>query len=150
MGEVEIKGLDVNLGISLPLSADFRVRMQGNYSYQYAVDVTDPSSKNYRDQIPYTPRHSGNLSVSVLNGWVNLGYIMSVVGNRYALPQNISWNRMTGYVEHSVSAEKVLGAKDFRLHLQLECQNLTDKQYDVIQYYPMPGRSFRITLKFEY
>lgn len=150
MGEVEIKGLDVNLGISLPLSADFRVRMQGNYSYQYAVDVTDPSSKNYRDQIPYTPRHSGNLSVSVLNGWVNLGYIMSVVGNRYALPQNISWNRMTGYVEHSVSAEKVLGAKDFKLHLQLECQNLTDKQYDVIQYYPMPGRSFRITFKFEY
>ncbi|MBR1949923.1 MAG: TonB-dependent receptor [Bacteroidales bacterium] len=150
MGEVEIKGLDVNLGISLPLSADFRVRMQGNYSYQYAVDVTDPSSKNYRDQIPYTPRHSGNVSLSILNRWVNVGYIMSVVGDRYALPQNIAWNRMIGYVEHSVSLEKGFEAGKCRWNLQVECQNLTDKQYDVIQYYPMPGRSLRVTLKFEY
>ena len=147
MGEVEIKGLDVNLGISLPLSADFRVRMQGNYSYQYAVDVTDPSSKNYRDQIPYTPRHSGNVSLSILNRWVNVGYIMSVVGDRYALPQNIRWNLMPGYMEHTLSLEKEFANG---LSLQVECRNITDEQYDVIQYYPMPGRSFRATIKFEY
>lgn len=151
MGEVEIKGVDVNLALSKPFSADFRVRVQGNYSYQYAVDMTDSNAKNFKDQIPYTPRHSCNLSLSVLNRWVNLGYVMSVVGERYSLPQNISWNRMEGYVEHSISLEREFASKKrFRWNLQLECQNLTDKQYDVIQYYPMPGRSLRATLKFKY
>ena len=35
--------------------------------------------------------------------------------------------------------------KRSHLRLQAEVINLTDKQYDVIKYYPMPGRSWRIT-----
>ena len=147
VGEVEIKGADVNLGAAFSFGAGTRVKVQGNYSYQKAIDVTDPNGKNYRHQIPYTPRHSGNVTVSVLNRWANVGYVMSVVGNRFALPQNIRSNLMPGYVEHSVSLGKEFAQ---RWNLQVECLNITDEQYDVIQYYPMPGRSFRVTLKFEY
>ena len=36
------------------------------YSWQYAIDVTDSSAKNYRHQLPYTPEHSGNFSFTKL------------------------------------------------------------------------------------
>ena len=39
--------------------------LASTYSFQYAVDVTDPEAKNYKDQIPYTPRHSGTVSVNL-------------------------------------------------------------------------------------
>ena len=61
--------------------------------------MTDPEAKNYKDQIPYTPRHSGTVSVTVENPWVNVSYILTAVGDRYALPQNIDRNRIDSYIE---------------------------------------------------
>ncbi len=154
VGEVEIEGADINLGASFSFGAGTRVKVQGNYSYQKAIDITDPKGKNYKHQIPYTPLHSGNVTVSILNRWANLGYVMSVTGDRYALSQNIRSNLMPGYMEHSVSVGKEFemqgsGDRNYSWGIQVECQNITDEQYDVIQYYPMPGRSLRVTLKFE-
>ena len=150
VGEVEIAGADVNIGSSMWLGSDMRLGIHGNYSYQKAVDVTDSKAKNYKHQIPYTPRHAGNLTVSLMHNWFDMGYIMSMVGNRYSLPQNIAMNKMNGYVEHSVSLGKVFEGKVCKWSLQVECLNISDKQYEVIQYYPMPGRSFRLTLKLDY
>ena len=147
LGKVDILGTDVNLGAVLSFGAGMRMKVNGSWSYQYAVDVTSPTDKNYRHQIPYTPRNSGTLSVSLLNRWVDAGYMMNGVGERYALPQNTESNRIAGYVEHSVSLSRSFEVGRCIAALQLECQNFTDVQYEVIQYYPMPGRSYRITVK---
>lgn len=150
LGKVEILGADVNVGASISFGAETRLKINGSWSYQHAVDVTSPTDKNYKDQIPYTPRNSGTLSVSFLNRWVNVGYLMNGVGERYALPQNTESNMIEGYVEHSASLSRNFTAGRCTIALQLECQNFTDVQYDVIQYYPMPGRLYRFTLKLNY
>lgn len=150
LGMVDILGTDVNVGASVLFGAEMRVKINGSWSYQYAVDVTSAKDKNYKHQIPYTPRNSGNLTVSFLNEWVNIGYMMNGVGERYALPQNTESNRIEGYVEHSASLFRNFTAGKCTVALQLECQNFTDVQYDVIQYYPMPGRLYRFTLKLNY
>jgi outer membrane cobalamin receptor len=147
LGEVDILGTDVNIGTALSFGAGMRMKMNGSWSCQYAVDVTSPTDKNYRHQIPYTPRNSGSLSVSFLNKWVDVGYLMNGVGERYSLPQNTESNRIGGYVEHSASLGRSFEMDGCTIALQLECQNFTDVQYEVIQYYPMAGRSYRITLK---
>ena len=64
MGEVDIKGVDVNLSTQFRLPLRMSLFLASTYSFQYAVDVTDPEAKNYKDQIPYTPRHSGTVSVT--------------------------------------------------------------------------------------
>lgn len=81
-----------------------------------------------------------------MNGW----YSAVGVGKRYYLSQNIPENEIEGYLEHtmSLSHEFVLGG--CRLLLQAEIINLTDEQYDVIKYYPMPGRSWRLTGTFKF
>lgn len=145
MGEVHIKGADVNLSAQFPLPLHMDLLLASTYSYQYAVDVTDPEAKNYKDQIPYTPRHSGTVSVSLENPWVNISYILTAVGDRYALPQNIDRNRIDSYIEQTVSVNKEFRFRRFGLRLQGEILNLANVNYDVIHYYPMPGRSWRLS-----
>lgn len=150
LGKVDIWGSDINMGCMLTFTPKVRLHLQGNYSHMYAVDITDPSGKNYKDQIPYTPRNSGTVTASLLSEPVNVGYVMSVVGERYSLPQNTLQNRMDGYTEHSLSLGRKFALKCGELSLQVECRNFTDVQYEVIQYYPMPGRQYRFTVKFDY
>lgn len=144
--EVTIKGADLNLSASFPLPKKMELLIAGSYSYQYAVDVTDPEAKNYKHQIPYTPRHAGNASLSWENPWVNLTYLLTAVGDRYALPQNIDRNRIEGYVEQSITLNRTFPLKRCSVRLQGELLNLGNVSYDVIQFYPMPGRSWRLSL----
>ena len=150
MGEVDITGADVNIGTSAWLGTGYRIQLQGSWSWQKAIDVSNPESKNYRHQIPYTPEHSGNLQLSLLAPWGTLGYLVQCAGERFSLPQNIKANLLEAYVEHSASFGKTFKAGKGKVQVQLECRNITDVQYEVIQYYPMPGRSYRFTLKFDY
>ena len=120
------------------------------YSYQDAIDVTDPEDKNYKDQIPYTPRHSGSVSVSLENPWVTVTYTLVAAGDRYALPQNIETHRIDSYLEHSLSVNKSFAFKKCALWVQGDILNMADKTYDIIQYYPMPGRSWRLSLSITY
>lgn len=150
MGEVDILGADINMGTNFTLSKHFSFNLSGNYSYQYAVDVTDPTAKNYKHQIPYTPRHSGNAALTCINRWVDVGYTLSVVGDRYSLPQNIESNLIDGYVEQNISLSHKFNIKESTLRLQAEVLNLADVTYDVIRYYPMPGRQYRLSVKYNF
>ena len=147
VGRVQMVGTDLSAEARADIAAGQSMVASGTYSYQYAVDITDPESKTYRHQIPYTPRHSGSAAFSWQNPWVNAALTLAASGKRYALPQNIDTNRIDGYCELNLSLSHDFDLKRVKLHLQGEILNLTDCQYAVIQYYPMPGRSFRINLK---
>ena len=146
MGEVEIKGVDVNVSAEIPLHEKINMMLSGNYTFQHAIDVTNPEAKNYKDQIPYTPRHTGNGSATVETKWVNISYILMTVGKRYALPQNTATNKVDAYMEQNISLNRTIELKNISLRIQGEILNIANKQYDVIQYYPMPGRSWRLSI----
>jgi outer membrane cobalamin receptor len=144
-GKVDITGVDVTLRTELPFGKHLSLEASGNYTYQKAIDTTDPNSKSYRNQLPYTPKHSGNASLLLHTPWLNVGYTLTAVSERYMLPQNIRENRIEGYAEHTLSASRRFTLKHCTLNLRAELVNLTNEQYDIIKYYPMPGRSFRVT-----
>ncbi|MCD8135381.1 MAG: TonB-dependent receptor [Parabacteroides gordonii] len=150
MGEVSIGGTDVNFLAEIPLFEKMEAQVQANYTFQKAIDITSETAKTYRHQIPYTPKHSGMVALSLQNPWVNAGYSVTLVGDRYALPQNIDDNRIDRYAEHTISLNREFNLRNCKFRLQGEVVNLTNKMYDVIQYYPMPGRSWRITLSVNY
>jgi outer membrane cobalamin receptor len=144
-GKVDITGVDATLRTEVPVARRIALQLTGNYTYQKALDVTTPGSKTYRHQVPYTPRHSGNLSALLQTPWVDLGYMLTAVSERYMLPQNIAENRIDGYAEHTLSASRRFALRRCTLRLQAELLNVADAQYDIIKYYPMPGRSLRVT-----
>ena len=79
-----------------------------------------------------------------------MGYSIVGVSKRYCLSQNIPENKIDGYMEHTASLSREFSYKHYKLRLQAEVANLTNEQYDVIKYYPMPGRSWRITGTFKF
>jgi outer membrane cobalamin receptor len=143
MGKVDIKGIDANLSARFALPSGMFVQTGGSYTWQDAADKTDKDSKIYNHQLPYTPVHTATAFVSWENPWVNVSWLMTAIGARYSLPQNIEANLIKGYVEQQLSFGHVFTFKQSSLRLQAEALNLGDVTYDVIRYYPMPGRSFR-------
>ncbi len=150
VGKVEMAGCDVSAELRGKVAGWLEVSSLAGWSYQYAVDVTDPEAKNYRHQIPYTPRHSGSGSVTFSTPWVNLSYTVTAVGLRYSLAQNLPAYAIAPYADHSASINRQFSIG--RKHpvgggISCEVLNITDANYEIIQYYPMPGRQFRLTLK---
>ncbi len=143
-GEADIWGADASASLNLAMSDYVALTVDANYSFQYAVDVTDATAKNYRHQLPYTPRHSCSFTMSVENPVVNVSYLLSAVGERYMLPQNTARNRMSGYVEHSFSLNRSFSFSGVGVRLQAELLNVGGKQYEVIKNYPMPGFQWRL------
>lgn len=149
-GEVEMKGLDVKLSTEILINKKISAALSGTYSYMKAIDVTSSDEKNYKDQIPYTPLHSGSASVTLNNPWVIFSYTMIASGERYINAQNIKDNRIDGYTDHSISLYKEIAVKRNLLYLQGSVSNIWNQRYDIIKYYPMAGRSFKVTAGYKF
>ena len=146
-GKVKIWGADVAAGTEFDI-AEVRLKLTANYSYQKAIDVTNSNSKLYKSQIPYTPLHSGKAAVVATFGKYSLSATSIVSGKRYFLEYNIPDNEIEAYAEFSATAIRRFDIGGSQLTASLSCLNITDNQYSVIKYYPMPGRQFQLQLSF--
>lgn len=149
LGEVEIAGTDITGSASLDgLMGDsqrpYSLSLSMGYTYQYAVDKTSPTSKFYGHQIPYTPRHSGSISLIAETHWLDLGLTTLIVGPRYSLQQNTEQNRVKGYVDQGITLSRKLFFNRSTLTLKVQVLNLLDIQYEVVKNYPMMGRNYRL------
>lgn len=150
VGRVQMLGADLCASYKGAVFRWMEVEAGANYSYQYAVDITDASQKNYRHQIAYTPRHSGSGNLVISTPWIDLGYSFQAVGQRFSLAQNTAAYRLAPYTDHSLSLSHQFEIKMLRLDVSLQALNLGGQNYEVIKYYPMPGRQYRITIKITY
>ncbi|KAA6335215.1 iron complex outermembrane receptor protein [termite gut metagenome] len=150
LGQVNIKGIDVSAHIRLQPWQKTGINLSGNYTYQQALDVTDPNGKTFKHQIAYTPRVSASGQASLIMSWFNLSYTFLFSGKRYVLGQNSTENRINGYSDHSLSVNKEFKLGRWDASLTVEAINFLDKNYEIVRYFPMPGRSVRATLKINY
>lgn len=149
LGEVEIRGVDAQMMavFRLPYQMELTTKLQ--YTYQEAIDVTNPADNYYRHQIPYIPWHSGSAVVMLgWRGW-NLNYSFIYVGHRYNQQENILYNYTQPWYTSDVSLVKSFLIKKVRMKVTAEVNNLLSQDYDVILNYPMPKRNYRIGLTVE-
>ena len=155
LGKVDIKGMDVTGSLGIRPCEGYVLNLSGNYTYQRALDVTDPDpstaeGKTYKHQIAYTPRVSGSGQAVLETPWADLSYAVLFSGKRYMLGQNIAENRLPGYTDHSVSARREFRWREVSASVAVEVLNLADKNYEIVKNFPMPGRSFRVTVGIDY
>lgn len=146
-GQVHITGLDATANATWQIARGTRLTMGGNYTLNHALDVTDPTSQGYRVQLPYTPLHSGSARLLLTSPWGNIGYSALYSSERYSMSEHIARYRIDGYAEHTLTLSRSFYVGHTSLTAQAEAINFTNAQYQVIQYYPMPGRQFRVTLR---
>ncbi|MDD4971723.1 MAG: TonB-dependent receptor plug domain-containing protein [Paludibacter sp.] len=139
--KVNILGLDISVKASTSVGKSDMVKLKGNYSFQSAKDAT-VGSDNYGEQIPYTPVHSGSGSLSYQHGKWEAGYNMIFSGIRWIGQMTDQRNKMDGYMIHSVFVSTTYK----KWNVNAEIIDLFNTQYEVVKFYPMPRRNFRITL----
>lgn len=145
-GKVRITGLDITMGTEIPIVHRVSVVMMGAYTYQKAINKEERSA-SYNMQLPYTPRHSGNGSVMVRVPWVNIGYSVLAQGKRWSSMQTTQPYALKAYWEHTLTLSREFQLNSCKVTLSGSVNNFTDEQYEIIKYYPMPGRSFTVAGK---
>ncbi len=146
LGDVDIKGLDLRAALNFAVASRMDINLSVTYSFMQAQDVTDKDADNYKDQIPYTPEHSGAATLSFNNPYVNFSYSVIAATKRYRLPLNDKINKVDGYTDHSISLFREFAIKNNTIYLQGNILNIWNKRYDVIANYPMLGRSFKASV----
>jgi outer membrane receptor protein involved in Fe transport len=142
--EVLLSGIDANVSTKIKLGHSSHLEFSGAYSYMHAVDNTEGSAVE-GEQIIYTPRHSGSASTALRTLLLDAGYSLVWSCERYRLAQNIPSSRVDGYCDHSIWLSRDWTIGKLVLSTRIEAMNLLDKNYEIIRYYPMPGRSVRLS-----
>ena len=142
-----VKGEGVELGLNYELFSDF-LYLSANYSYSQTTKTKAEflGDNSVNNQVPYIPREMGNLGLKLK--WMNWF-------------SNINWGR-TGfrYLSFANSSDEFLPSHnilnldlgyefivfDQKCNINLQIDNLLDKNYQVMYGYPMPGRNFNISL----
>ena len=155
LGKVHILGMEATAETVLRWKRDWQLLLCLNYTYQSATDRTDPKDNDsyygtYGGQIAYVPWHSGSVAGTLSWRQLSFNYSFIYVGERYRTSANIPQNYEQPWYTHDLSASYRLQRKGFALVLALECNNLFNQQYEVIQNYPMPGRNWKGTVKVEF
>jgi vitamin B12 transporter len=146
LGKVHIRGLDIAAEGNGKLSQQVKWSLRLAYTWQQALDVTDPTSGEYNNEIPYTPDNSGSAIASLyFHQWTG-GYSFLFSGRRYTLGQNNPANELGAWVTHDLFIARNLKICQIQATLKAEADNLFNERYEVINYYPMPGRSYKISI----
>ena len=148
-GKVRQLGLDVSANIEKRWGNDWNVSATGSYSYLSATDRTDPSELSYGDQIAYTPHHSGSTNILIHSPWLDFGYNVLLMGERYTLGYNIPHNRMSAFTDHSITLSREFNINKQQLRVLFDVRNLGNKNYEVVRFYPMPGTNWRLSVSWE-
>ncbi len=155
LGTVKINGVDAKADMSFYLPLRFTLRSRLNYTYQTAIDVTNPNDTYYGHQIPYIPWHSGSVVAEL--DWQSrrgdhygLSYSFIYVGERYSQQENSIYNYVQPWYTHDIAIYGEWEIKRWWLKANIELNNMLGQDYEVIQNYPMPKQNVRCTLAVKY
>ena len=150
LGKVSIDGLDFTAEAAMKPYKTLGIILGTSYTYQRALNVTNPIESDYMNQIPYTPRISGSGKVGLETPWINVTYSLIWSGHRYIPFLNYSENRLQGFSDQSVSVNRSFKTKTGLIIANFELLNIFNQNYEIVRYFPMPGRSFRASLAYKF
>ena len=164
-----ILGADVVANASVPLGRRQLLSLNANYSWQRAMNSTVKASPTYHHQLPYTPEHTACATLTWDNPWLSIAATLSAQSARWTTVEHAAGTRMPGFAttdlslsppppppppssRHSVLRPRRNSTSNagFSTLLRFTVQNLFDRQYALVAHYPMPGRSFRMQLMFNF
>lgn len=143
-------GADLTMDLMWNVMKGHSLELSANYSLQRVQDRNNPESTTYNNQIAYIPQHTFGSAVTWMNPWVN--FVLSVDGmnERWTVNEHSPGTRIDGYGEMDLSAWRQLRFGQCLITLRASVLNVTDKQYELVAHYPMPGRSWRLSVGMQF
>lgn len=147
LGSVDIKGVDVTFKTDVVPATGWLGTISANYTYQNAINVTNPTDSYYLDQIPYTPRNLLGLNAGVNYKAVGVYYNSTFSSSRYFENNNVPEYYLPSYNVSNASLIYKFLAHNMPVNASFEVNNLFNERYVVLYSYPMPGRSYRLSFQ---
>lgn len=149
VGRVRSLGTELTVSGHSALSARQLLSVQGTYSYQHVTDRGTASSPYYDYQIAYIPLHSGSLSLAWDNPWLCVSVSGSGVSSRWPNNSHYPGTRVPGYWLTGVTLWRKLSLFGCNWTVRGDLRNIFNRQYSIVYHYPMPGRSWMVSLKYK-
>ncbi len=143
IGNVLIKGVDVNLLITAKKNKH-EITFSTGHSFNQSIDVTDSTAITFGHQIPYTPKYSGNYTLTYGYAKTYFNATLLHSGSRYILNENTPYNLLSGFIDVSFGLSRTFDFNKHYLYCNLGVRNLLNNNYEMIKSFPMPGRHFRL------
>jgi vitamin B12 transporter len=143
IGCVEIKGADFCAKASKKISQKSDLSLNLSYTFQLAQDFSTESA-TYLDIIPYTPVHSGSGTLAYKFQNFECGYNYVFSGKRYIGQNSNKANQLKPYIDQNVFTRYTFQ----KFCCVAEVNNLLNSNYDIVKYYPMPGRNYRLSVSY--
>ncbi|SFG20470.1 TonB-dependent siderophore receptor [Prevotella sp. KH2C16] len=149
LAKVTVYGVDFTANARYSLAARHALELNGNYSWQRAENQSNKNSEYYKNQIAYTPEHTFCATMTWHNPWANFTCAFDGMDERWTTNSHSAGTRIPGFVEMDASLWRTFPLKKYTLTARAAMMNIADKQYDLVAHYPMPGRSWRISITLE-
>lgn len=149
VGKVAVLGGDVTADCRWHVAQGQTLRLSGSYSYQQARNRTNAESPYYDNQIAYIPLHTGSAAVGWENPWVSLSLHGSGTSNRWANNQHSEGMLIDGYWDMGLTAWHAFCWGSQQIEARLDVKNIFNEQYEIVHFYPMPGRSWQVSVKYQ-
>ncbi len=152
IGKVDITGLDFYLNFKTNSQKNFRLLWDFKYTLLLALDVSDPDSKTYRDQIPYTSKDNFSTLFGIEFFDFGLSWNINYGGPRYSLAENIEENKLPAYFLNDFSAYYNFRFKKNKhlLRIKFDIRNILNEPYVMVKSFPMPGINYNVKLVYEF
>lgn len=148
-GKVKSLGISVSGGYNAEWRK-FSLSANGNYTCQKDLDYSSPGSPEYKHYVPYSPLHSASMILDMAYDSYSLCTSFLYTGNRFAILSNNADDMLGDWYTVDLKLNKRFVLKDRSvIQTTIECNNVTDSRHEVVKRYPMPGRNWKFTVKFE-
>jgi len=145
--EVLSRGVELNFKSGIKLNK-IEGKLHFDYSYTPSTFNKNETGSNpvKGNQLTYIPIHNvvAGIRIDYSNFFFN--WEQSLTGKRFILKDNSML--LDGYTLGNLSLGNIITINRTKLSLQGEIRNLLNTNYQAIQYYAIPGRSFRIIINF--
>jgi len=142
--EVRSRGVEFRTRLSL-MTKHIITKINLGYTYTKSTNVHESHSLNGK-QLIYVPLHKVSGQIIIETRFFTFLYSQSYNGIRYILRDNSE--SLPAYSVANVNISKGFKIKKQQLRLQFDVFNIWGREYQSIAYRPMPGRSYKLGLRF--
>lgn len=150
VGKVIGRGIETEFTLKHNFNRLHSILATANYGWQRSENRTNKNSPYYGNQIAYIPEHQGSVALGFENPWVNVSIHGYGVSHRYSNNEHYEGTRIAGYTEIGITAYRRFKLSKGEIGIRGDIKNLLDKQYEIVLHYPMPGRSWQVTVNYEF
>ncbi|MEA3499648.1 MAG: carboxypeptidase-like regulatory domain-containing protein [Candidatus Marinimicrobia bacterium] len=136
------KAINSGYEISVNLKPIKYISINGSYSeYDF---VNNTTGEFYKNRLPYKPSYQlfSQLQIS----FFKQNFIFEYISNGESYEDIENKIIMESYDLYNFSTKRKLHFQTFQINVSFTIKNLFDEDYEIIHYFPMPGRTYEMKL----